>query len=81
FTQALTRRLEETPIGLAPRPAAVILISMVERLEYYVHGRAIDAKPLETIATLAGVISAIVGTTTTSNGLNTGSERRAKARA
>lgn len=81
FTQALTRRLEETPIGLAPRPAAVILISMVERLEYYVHGRAIDAKPLETIATLAGVISALVGTTTTSNGLNTGSERRAKARA
>ena len=54
---------------------------MVERLEYYVHGRAIDAKPLETIATLAGVISALVGTTTTSNGLNTGSERRAKARA
>lgn len=81
FTQALTRRLEATPIGLAPRPAAVILISMVERLEYYVHGQSITAKPLETISTLVEIISALVATTPVSNGFNTESERRAKARA
>jgi len=60
FTRALNERLHAAPSGLAPAPAAVILISMIERMEYYIHTQAIRATPAEAITTLAGVIAALV---------------------
>lgn len=62
FTRALTERLCVTPSGLAPTPTAVILISMIERMEYYVHTQAIAATPAEATITLAKVIAALVKT-------------------
>jgi AcrR family transcriptional regulator len=57
FTRTLTRRIAEAaPPDLDPPLAALALVAMLERLNYYVLSRQIDVEPDEMIDTLARVV-------------------------